>query len=50
MANNIVDLGRQERNAAPIVCQELAKLGMFFIPTGSSNAEQSEPQVLENRA
>ena len=41
MAKNIVDLGRQERNAAPIVRQELAE---------SLNAEQFEPQVLEKRA
>ena len=66
MAKIIVYLGEQERNAlhqlaqlemrvpraqaALIIRQELARLGMLSVPTKSLNAEQSDPQVLENQA
>ena len=66
MAKIIVYLGEQERDAlhqlaqremrapraqaALIIRQELARLGMLSIPAKSLNAEQSEPQVLENQA
>lgn len=66
MAKIIVYLGEQERDAlhqlaqremrapraqaALIIRQELARLGMLSIPAESLNAEQSEAQVLENQA
>ena len=66
MAKIIVYLGEQERNAlhqlaqlemrvpraqaALIIRQELARLGMLSVPMKSLNAEQSDPQVLENQA
>ena len=66
MAKIIVYLGEQERNAlhqlaqremrvpraqaALIIRQELARLGMLSVPAKSLNAEQSDPQVLENQA
>jgi hypothetical protein len=60
MAKIIVYLGELERNAlasremrahaTPVIRQELARLGMLSIPAKSLNAEQSDPQVLENQA
>ena len=66
MAQIIVYLGEQEHNAlhqlaqremrilraqaALIIRQELARVGMLSIPTKSLNAEQSDTQVLEKQA
>jgi hypothetical protein len=66
MAKIIVYLGEQEHNAlhqlaqremrvpraqaALIIRQELARVGMLSIPTKSLNAEQSDTQVLEKQA
>jgi hypothetical protein len=66
MAKIIVYLGEQEHNAlhqlaqhelrlpraqaALIIRQELARQGMLSVPAKLLNAEQFDPQVLENQA